>query len=163
MTRKRRLFGRGFRLFESFLVCRVRLCVLGRSAKMLRAKIVARDFGEKVSRCKLVRWHVKSMAKVEVGELLATLETKKVVTELESDHADILIHSVCEGELVEFDSIIGYVEHDGLKLVDEEFQQTIAISDEDLLTIDEARDNLSRDEYVLQCLRQKLEALSPKS
>lgn len=121
---------------------------------MIRSKIHVPYAGEKVKDCELVRWHREDGSVVELGALIATLESKKVITEMEADHAGILRHIAREGETLALGACFAVIEHDGLRRKDGALCLTMEISDEDLAVIDLRRGGMSRDEYALWCLRE---------
>jgi pyruvate/2-oxoglutarate dehydrogenase complex dihydrolipoamide acyltransferase (E2) component len=120
---------------------------------MIRSKIYAPYSGDKVRHCKLVRWHREDASEVNVGDLIATLEAKKVINEIEAGEAGILRHCATEGETVAIGSHFAVIERDGLSKVDDSMFLTMEICHDDLCSIDRKRGEMSRDDYALQCLR----------
>ncbi|MCW1916541.1 lipoyl domain-containing protein [Luteolibacter sp. GHJ8] len=124
---------------------------------MIRLKVRAPYSGEKVKDCKLVRWHREDGAAVEVGALIATLETRKAVNEIEAADAGVLRHLVKEGDTVAIGACFAMIENDGLREEGDALHLTMEISRDDLAAIDARRGELSRDEYALRCVRERLE------
>ena len=68
--------------------------------------------GESVTTANVARWHKKTGDAVSPGEVLVTLETDKVSTELEADAAGVLEILVGEGEEVAIGTLIATIESD---------------------------------------------------
>ncbi|GHC47937.1 lipoyl domain-containing protein [Roseibacillus persicicus] len=123
---------------------------------MPRAEIVVPFFGENSKKAKLVQWHVKDGTAVRIGESLATLETRKVVTDLECYQEGILHHIIREGELVEVGSSIGYLTTDEVEGEDERCQVTLELTTAEIEALDSVRESTSREEFLRKCLQEKL-------
>lgn len=65
--------------------------------------------GESVVSALVARWHIPQGASVEKGQVLVTLETDKVSTELEAEVSGTVSIIVQEGEEVEIGTIIGSI------------------------------------------------------
>lgn len=123
---------------------------------MIRFQIIVPPLGDRSKNCKLVRWCYPDGALVEKGAHVATVETKKATMDLEAECEGLLRYGVREGERVEFHTSIGVVENDGLERCGDDFRLTTKITAQDLALIDRERDSLSRDEFLLECLRKRL-------
>lgn len=65
--------------------------------------------GESVTSALVAQWHHADGSSVNKGDVLATLETDKVSTELEAEEAGVLSITVQEGEEVEIGVVIGKI------------------------------------------------------
>lgn len=66
--------------------------------------------GESISSGVLATWHKKDGEAVARGDLLYTLETDKVSTEVQSDEEGILRHKVAEGDEVKIGQVVAVIE-----------------------------------------------------
>lgn len=123
---------------------------------MIRTQIIAPPLGDQAKNCKLMRWFADDLAKVEMGDHIATLETKKATLDLEAECAGILHHGVAEGSTVEFETSVGFIEHDGIVKGDRSVFLTLEMTEDDLRALDDVRGSVSRDEFALQSLRKQI-------
>ncbi|MDQ8191224.1 lipoyl domain-containing protein [Roseibacillus persicicus] len=123
---------------------------------MPRTEIVVPSFGANSKKAKLVQWHVEDGTAVRIGESLATLETRKVVMDLECYQEGILHHIIREGELVEVGSSIGYLTTDEVEGEDERCQVTLELTTAGIEALDSVRESTSREEFLRKCLQEKL-------
>ena len=72
-------------------------------------EITIPSVGESITSVLLSRWHHADGAKVQKGEVIATLETDKVSPEIEAAVSGVLKISVAEGEEVAIGTVIGSV------------------------------------------------------
>ncbi|MBK1833582.1 lipoyl domain-containing protein [Roseibacillus ishigakijimensis] len=119
-----------------------------------RIEIKVPFMGEKVSICKLVKWHRPAGTHIEPGDLVVTLETKKVVAELEAEDSGTLIHQIREGDEVTIGQTLGWVETDTAS--GESEMLSIELGSEEVARLDAMRGNLSRELFLREIVREKL-------
>lgn len=66
--------------------------------------------GESITSANLSRWHKPDGSEVEAGEVILTIETDKISTELEAECDGVLHITVSEGEEVEIGAVVGNIE-----------------------------------------------------
>ena len=93
---------------------------------------------------------------VKAGDPIATIETKKATMDLVAEKAGVLHHRVQEGDVVEFETSVGFIESDGLTVEGNTIFLTMEISGDELEALDRIRGELSRDEFASECLRKRL-------
>lgn len=77
------------------------------------SNIIIPNFGESVNSATISTWHFSDGDEIKVGDILVTLETDKVASELEAEESGILQITVPEGEDVSIGSIIGHIKTNG--------------------------------------------------
>ncbi|MEC9327148.1 MAG: biotin/lipoyl-containing protein, partial [Verrucomicrobiota bacterium] len=70
--------------------------------------------GESVSRGLIAQWHKNNGDPVSIGELLLTLDTDKISTEITADFTGTLQILVAEGEEVSIGSVVGRITSENL-------------------------------------------------
>lgn len=66
--------------------------------------------GESITSATLGKWHKNDGEYVNAGEVILTMETDKISTELETDKAGILKHRAAEGDELEIGAVIAAIE-----------------------------------------------------
>ena len=77
------------------------------------ADVIIPNAGESVTSANVAEWHVADGASVNKGDVLVTLETDKVSSELEAEEAGVLSILVQEGEEVAIGTVIGSIAEGG--------------------------------------------------
>jgi pyruvate dehydrogenase E2 component (dihydrolipoamide acetyltransferase) len=122
----------------------------------MKSQIITPSIADNTKACALTRWHMNDSCLVARGDLIATLETKKAILDIEAEHDGCLHHSAHEGMTVAYGEPIGYIEHDGLVSKGESLILMLELSTADLSLIDSSRGNAPRDAFVLDCIREAL-------
>lgn len=63
-----------------------------------------------VTQCIVVEWHVPDGGSVRRGDVVATVETRKVTAELQAGADGVLRHKFEEGEYADITDIVGWIE-----------------------------------------------------
>ncbi|WP_018968758.1 dihydrolipoyllysine-residue succinyltransferase [Rubritalea marina] len=71
--------------------------------------VIVPNAGESVTSANVANWHVSDGASVAKGDVLVTLETDKVSSELEAEHAGTLQIITAEGEEVDIGAVIAKI------------------------------------------------------
>ena len=66
--------------------------------------------GESITSATLGKWHKNDGEYVNSGEVILTMETDKISTELETDKAGILKHRAAEGDELEIGAVVAAIE-----------------------------------------------------
>ena len=77
------------------------------------ADVIIPNAGESVTFANVAQWHVADGASVSKGDILVTLETDKVSSELEAEVSGVLSITVPEGEEVLTSTVIGAIAEGG--------------------------------------------------
>ena len=76
-------------------------------------EVIIPNAGESVTSANVAQWHVADGANVSKGDILLTIETDKVSTELESEQSGVIQILVQEGEEVAIGTVVAKIEEAG--------------------------------------------------
>ncbi|MBP84860.1 MAG: dihydrolipoyllysine-residue succinyltransferase [Verrucomicrobiales bacterium] len=114
--------------------------------------------GESITSATLGTWHKNDGDYVNSGEVILTIETDKISTELETDKSGILRHSAGEGEELDIGAVVALIEEGEAPFVDGEMPAEESAPAEEVMAPVSASETDSDDELKVTPIARKIAA-----